>query len=658
MNSDKKNLKTQCFRTDVEHFGLNVTYISFSIYLILYAIFSLTILKITIFPTINRITYTEQVQWGITGFTEYDVLIASIFYTLAVVIIFKKYFSIPLSTFILGFSLLGITNIEFFGEVSSFVLLSSLPIVIIILILGKYILCKSRNEKESQVEQKQNNFKLQNFLKILFLVFVVMESISLVRWLLYPILPEIPSQDLSWGVNFLENNLFYSFGLLSVFFILLSMFCFIIRPLISKSYKRFNKTLENKKNSESSSSHLVQEKPLSDKRISKELVIVFFATIIFSSLISLYPYSLTEIQPTSETGLPGVLGYDFFDYKEMVETLISSSKNLDSFLHTLFVEIDQGSRPLSIFSIYLIHQVSGQSIDNVLTYLPAILGPLLVVSVYFFVLTAYPKDQRLAVISAILTAVSHQIIIGFYGSLFANWMALIVMFVAAGFFIKCFQNTVQLPRNIVLFVFFTLLIMLFHNILWAYFISVMAFFLAWSGIKIKFSKKSIRIVVILGLIIAGIVVVDTIKSELIDSVGGFERNIMLSSKYEGSIEPDKLWTNLDTTFKTYMGGFLTNSAALLLVFLWTLKADYGKVFDRFILSMLFVSLLPFLFGDFVIQSRLIYIFPIQIPASIIMYKIYKNPKITFGKPLFFALILFQFNYALRAMANMNFELPE
>ena len=92
--------------------------------------------------------------------------------------------------------------------------------------------------------------------------------------------------------------------------------------------------------------------------------------------------------------------------------------------------------------------------------------------------------------------------------------------------------------------------------------------------------------------------------------------------------------------------------------MWTLKANYENISDKLILSMLFVGLLPVLFGDFLLQSRILYIIPLQIPASIIMYKIYKSPKISFGKPLFFALLLMQFNYALRSMANMNFQLPE
>ena len=200
--------------------------------------------------------------------------------------------------------------------------------------------------------------------------------------------------------------------------------------------------------------------------------------------------------------------------------------------------------------------------------------------------------------------------------------------------------------------------MLFHNFMWAYFISVLVFLLAWSAVQRIRAKKSLRIIVLLSIVIAGIVAVDVLKSEFTEASGGFENDLSIAFLHTDVTESQKLWENLDKAFKNYMGGFLTNSVILLLLLLWTLKADYGKISDKFFLSMLFVALVPILFGDFLVQSRFLYIIPIQIPASIMMWKIYKNPKISFGKPLFFAILLMQFNYALRAMANMSFSLPE
>jgi len=256
-----------------------------------------------------------------------------------------------------------------------------------------------------------------------------------------------------------------------------------------------------------------------------------------------------------------------------------------------------------------------------------------------------------------MTAFSHQIIVGFYAGLYSNWMGLTVMFVSSIFLIKCFQNTKHQTRNITLFAIFTILIMLFHNFMWAYFISVLVIFLMWSAVQRIREKKSIQIIILLSIVIAGIVAIDVLKSEFTEASGGFENDISVALLHSDVFSVQELWINLDKAFKNYMGGFLTNSLVLLLLFLWTLKADYAKVSTKFILSMLFVALIPVLFGDFLIQSRFVYLIPIQIPASIIMWKIYKNQKISFGKPLFYAILLIQINYALHAMANMHFSLP-
>ena len=672
----KENMKFQFVRPTQNRLLLNIAYVVFSLYSILYAIFILTIFQATIFPTISRITYTETVQWSITSSLQYDLLISSIFFAIGVLVVFKKNISIPLAGIVLSLSFLGTINSDYFSDVSLFTFVASMPAVVAITILPKLILLRSNNEI-NQVEKEQKFFEFQKFLRILFFVFVILESIVLIRWLIHPLVPDILLSHWSWQINLLDSNFFYSFGLLSPVLLMLGMFSFIIKPTIHRIYNRVNYFFKNKKpiihnNSEIQSKKessntpssnpipkLVHQEslPFFDSKFKTFLLVVLIA-VIPSILISIYPYTVAEPQVFSGPSLPGVLGYDFSAYSEAINLLISSTSNVDSFLNGLFVEISNGSRPLTIFSIYLLYLVSGQPVDEVLTYLPSIIGPFLVLSVYFFVRTAYPEDRRIAVIASIMTAVSHQIVVGFYAGLYANWMGLAVMLVSAIFLIKCFQSTNHLSRNITLFAVFTTLIMLYHNFLWAYFISVLVFLLAWSALQRIRAKKSLRVIALLSIVIAGIVAVDVLKSEFTEASSGFENDFSVATLHTDVSESQNLWENLDKAFKTYLGGFLTNSVVLLLLFLWTLKADYSKISDKFLLSMLFVALVPVLFGDFLVQSRLVYIIPLQIPASILMWKIYKNPKISFGKPLFFALLLMQFNYALRSMANMNFELPE
>ena len=145
------------------------------------------------------------------------------------------------------------------------------------------------------------------------------------------------------------------------------------------------------------------------------------------------------------------------------------------------------------------------------------------------------------------------------------------MFVSAIFLIKCFQSTNHLSRNIALFAVFTILIMLYHNFLWAYFISVLVFLLAWSALQRIRAKKSLRVIALLSIVIAGIVAVDVLKSEFTEASSGFENDLTIATQHTDVTESQNLWENLDKAFKTYLGGFLTNSVVLLLFFLWRTK---------------------------------------------------------------------------------------
>ena len=671
MNFKNRKMNFQLIKFTRENTVNNIAYVAFSIYSILYTIIVLSIFETTIFPTINRITYTEIVQWSITNSLQLDQLITLIFFAVGILVVFKKNISIPFVGIIFTFSFLGIIQPDYFSDISLFIFVSSMPVLIGITIFPKLI----SNRKISPVQEEHRYFEFQNFLKVLFFVFVILESITLARWLIYPLIPDLLQTHWSWQLNFLDTNLFYSFGLLSPILFILCIFSFIMKPTLTHLYTKFNhffknndqysknvsiRSIKEESNDTSNSPHQIihkKTKSFFDSNLKCFLLVILIA-VIPSILIVIYPYTIAEPQVTTGPSLPGVLGYDFSAYSESVHLVISSTNNAESFLNVLFVEINGGSRPLSIFSIYTLYLVSSQSVDDVLIYLPSVIGPFLVIATYFFVRTAYHDDRRIAVIAAIMTAVSHQIVVGFYAGLYANWMGLVVMFVSSIFLIKCFQNTNHLPRNITLFTAFTILIMLFHNFMWAYFISVVIFLLVWTALQRMRAKKSLRLITLLSIVIAGIIAVDVLKSEFTEATSGFENDLAVATVHTDIIEFKNFWQNIDKTFQRFMGGFLTNSMVLLLLFLWTLKADYTKISDKFLLSMLFVALIPILLGDFVVQSRLMYIIPIQIPASIIMYKIYKNPKISFGKPLFFALLLIQFNYALRAMANMNFVLPE
>lgn len=544
-----------------------------------------------------------------------------------------------------------------------------MPILISLLIAYK-IISKIKSKKvEFWSLHDVSNFKIQKFLWIFFLVVSALELLVFMRWVVDPLILGVSSW--TWKLNLLENNLFYALGLLSVYFMLFSIIPFAIKPIVTIFSTRIvpyitNKKVETKNPDDKINdlilSHNEQESQskryfaVINKKVSiilenesKTLLMVCLLAVAPSILLPLYSYA---VDPTNAS----FLGTDIPKYLKWLDILNALQNDPHSFLYSSFTQIDGGSRPLSLLVMYSLSIISHQTEEIVLKYLPVILGPLLVMSVYYLTRTSYPEKRAPAVIAAILTAVSHQIIIGFYAAFYSNWLALITMSISIIFLLKSLRNPNS--KNLTLFATFTILTLFFHSFVWSYYIVVIVLFLTWSAVQKKIRKESLKTLIILGIITAGIIAIDVAESHVGGTSGSFEKDLATPSVSVGFTEFANKWQNLNTTFVVYLGGFLTTPAVLLLVFLWTLKANYQQNdSDRFYLSMLFVSLLPILFGDFVVQSRMLYNIPFQIPASVMMYKLYQSPKTPFGKPLLVAIILMQFNYALRAMANMYYVAP-
>jgi hypothetical protein len=373
----------------------------------------------------------------------------------------------------------------------------------------------------------------------------------------------------------------------------------------------------------------------------RTLILTTAFAMLFSIVFVLYPYAVAQTQNTS-------LGVDIPFYVNALKHVSESEPS--SFGSILFVEIDGGGRAIPLLLMYVTHLISGGSLDAVGKYFPVILGPLLCLAVYFLVRTAYPSRRQTAFLAAVMTAASHQFVIGFYAGFYANWLAVVLSLTASIFLLKSLSGT---KKHIVIFGILTSLIIFTHTYTWSYFVLAITLFLIWSGIQYKKDGKTIKVIIILAAVISVTVMIDQIRSHY-TGFTSVDKDLTIAGSNISPEEFAKRWANLNYTFRTYLGGLLTDSAVLGLLFLWTLKSDYKEAPSRLLLSMLFVAVLPILFGNYLVQSRMLYNIPFQIPASIMMYRIYTQPRLPFGKPLFFALLIIQFNYVLRAMANMHF----
>jgi len=668
MNEEPKKPQLSFSGMKFSNIKTAISYVLFSIYLIFYLAFTLTIGNLQISPTINRVTYFDTpVHWSITGFLEQDILIASIIFSSAIILLFQKHVSIPLSLMTLIPSIVGTIYIENYREISNFFFISTLPIIIFLIVWLKFSWVRKKNTGPF-THTKIHNFEVKEFLVWFFFVLLTLEAIVLIIWLIKPV-TDLPEGHWSQNFTFLENNLFYAFGLLSPIIIVLSLFSFLIRSNIRNLYKWIKKkfpsvSLTEQPDSVEKANYHKQTAKKSErggytglregffikfKSEKNNFLLLILVAVIPSILISLYPYALISNPDI-------ILGTDIPDYTKKI-TILADSKDFPSYVHQAFAGLLHGDRPFSYITIHLISIISGHSLEFVLKYLPALLAPLMVVSVYFLVRFAYDDNHKLAILSAILMATSHQVIIGFYAAFYANWMALIIVFISSIFLLKSIKKPYLDSKSVFLFAILTISVLFLHSYTWSYYIVVISLFLVWTAITKLRSNQNLKVVAILGVITVGIIALDVTKSYFVGESTGFEKDLVLAEDFVSLKQFAERWRNLNSTFTWYLGGFLTNSALILLLFLWTLKSNYMKNSDRFFLSFIFVAILPILFGDFLVQSRLFYTIPFQIPASLMLYSIYVNPKINFRKPLLFTIIFMQFNYAFRAMANMNFISP-
>jgi len=650
-----------------EHNNL-LAYFSFftlSIFGILYTIFSLSIIGLQIFPTINRLTQTNvKINWSFSGSQEIDVIITTILFCAAVLTCFKKIISVPLSIIIFLMIIFPtLISSDYTTSFMNIAFLLTLPIIISLFLITKIF--QSNNSKNQFLCGLQNmkHFKLDKFLKVFFFVFVIIEFAALIRWIIFPMVSAVDFQDLSWQFNSLETNLFLAFGLLSPILILLSVTSFLIKPAIL----RFRSLLSNVDSISFDKDLVPDELKIREtqieaisylrkikKRFSNDLtterqtlLIVCLVAVFPAIFLSLYPHLIIPEDKSV------IFVNDIPRYQKWLEEFSSLPDDAMSRFIGLFTEIDNGSRPLSLLTIHSLSVITNQDQNTILKYLPVLLGPLLVFSTYYLTRSLYPKFFSLAVIVAILTAASHQLVVGSYASFYSNWMSLIVLCVSLAFLVKSMKEDSHFI-NVILFSIFFTLTLFFHSYTWSFFVAVIAFFLIWSGVHRKKSKKSLRVIGILAIALISVISIDLMRSYFGDVGNSFQNDFANNSTSVGIDQFSNWWSNISTSFNIYLGGFLTNSVLLVLVFLWTITGSYHKTSDRLVYSMLFVSLIPILFGGFVVQSRIIYDVFLQIPAGIMIYKLYQNKQFSFRIPLLAVIILIQFNYAFRALANMNF----
>jgi len=450
------------------------------------------------------------------------------------------------------------------------------------------------------------------------LIFFLMglEVTALVHWALLPFGVVTP---LVWFAD-LELALFYVLAPMAPPVVLAIILIVILKLLVPQYLiiaKRFFRGLFS---SESESD---------EEKIRMHPKMFLVASVALSIVAALYPYS-GNINPDGIA-----FGVDVHYYIDWMDPVTQD-------LYSAFT-VANGSRPVMLWLIYGVQQGLGLKLLDAIKYLPVLLNPLLVLSVYFMVSQA-TGDQEWAGLASMFTASEFKITVGMYTYFLTNMLGLILVFSALSFLFK----TIQTGNK----VYFALasglssLLVFTHPWTFAQYYAAIVLFLVYIYFLEKRYKESVFVFAFLGF--TGFV--DVIKG----AIGGMEAYSAITSTVPRLIRIVDFWSNNIFAFRQMYGGLLSNTVLLGLTVFGVYLLNRKKRYDLFLMLLLLVSLAYYLMVSGSEQTKLLYNIPFSVLSSLAILFLLRNTSLDRRKRMVAILftITYMIVYLLRSLANL------
>jgi hypothetical protein len=202
--------------------------------------------------------------------------------------------------------------------------------------------------------------------------------------------------------------------------------------------------------------------------------------------------------------------------------------------------------------------------------------------------------------------------VGVYAGFFANWIALIIGYISIAFLFRFLKRPDK--SNLVIFFAAMIALMLAHIYTWTVFSIIIVIFLL---VMLKTNLYRKRSVLMLLTVILFTVAIDASKSALVGSNLAIQNDLRFVFELgTGDSDFEGRWNTLVYTIQRYLGGLFANPIILLLGIYWLFKCNYKHPSNILILLFFSTVIIPLFIGDWLIQARLLYVIPFQIPAAI------------------------------------------
>ena len=207
--------------------------------------------------------------------------------------------------------------------------------------------------------------------------------------------------------------------------------------------------------------------------------------------------------------------------------------------------------------------------------------------------------------------------------------------------------------NFILYSSFLILLLFSHVYTWSILITVTGILLV---VLFKLNCYcSRRKVILLSLVVISSVVIDVVRMEMTGSSGGIERDMQVAGLGIGFTQFAVRWTTLIHTVQILFGNIFSNFLMLGLGLYWVVQSKSYHLPEIFIIVFLSIGIIPLFFGSSLVQSRIIYDIPFQIPAAMGLARILKQN--ANGNIVLFAICIWLVAISIRDVSNFYFVMP-
>jgi hypothetical protein len=420
--------------------------------------------------------------------------------------------------------------------------------------------------------------------------------------------------------------------------LLLLILCFPVKLLI----KEFMTGILKIKNNNRFDSLL-----FNDRLKSRTTIIYISLFMLLSILITLIPYQPPINKDNQQ------IDVDDSRYADWINAL-RQSNDVYEFIRQAFVIHSTGDRPLALIFLFTIVKIVNANLFYAIGFYTAdfyaielaslVLGPALVLVIYFLTRELTSNDIT-SLMASFLTAISFHTLIGIYSGFYANWLALIIGYLSFVFLIRFLKK----PSKLNLIVYSTLIVLLLfsHVYTWTVLMIVMGIFLA---VLLKFNYYNRKSIILLLLVVLSSVAIDVGRIAVTGQPGGIERDIYTASVGGvGGLEQFMArWSNLTDVTQIYFGGQFSNFLFFILGLYWLIHSNLRQPSNILIVIFLSVGVIPLFLGNWLIQSRVFYDIPFQIPAAIGLTYIKKQAT---GSIILLPICIWLIMMSIRAVTN-------